>query len=66
MTTESASWRYVGAEPMAVVLRAQPREGGGSYLILLQHEGVRSRSAAVQVGPCSWHVALSHKSIIGP
>ena len=40
----------VAAEAVAVVLRAQPREGGSSYLILLQHEGVRSQSAAVQVG----------------
>lgn len=44
-----------------MVLRAQPSEGGSGYLILLQHEGIRSQSAAVQVGAS--HVACRRDNL---
>ena len=37
---------------VAVVLRARPLRGGQPYVLLLQHNGVNSYSAAVQVRMC--------------
>ena len=36
-------------DAVVVIIRAVPAEGGLSYIIILQHEGVDSQSAAVQV-----------------